>query len=55
MKIVAWARHWPDGFLIAAKCNLIISGDKHLLTSSGYGGVRVLKPREFTDKYLSGL
>jgi putative PIN family toxin of toxin-antitoxin system len=27
--------------------NLIISGDKHLLTVSGYRGIKVVKPSEF--------
>ena len=33
-------------------CGIIISGDKHLLKVSGYQGIEVLKPREFTDPYM---
>jgi len=38
---------------ISARCKLIISGDKHLLVKSGYGGVQVMKPRNFVEKILS--
>jgi uncharacterized protein len=44
-----------DKFLacaLAAKCKLIISGDKHLLKMSGFEGIKVLKPREFVNVYL---
>jgi putative PIN family toxin of toxin-antitoxin system len=37
---------------ISAPCKVIVSGDKHLLVKSGYGGVQVLKPRDFVDKIL---
>lgn len=37
---------------IFGNCNVIISGDKHLLKKSGYQGILVMKPRDFTDKYL---
>ena len=37
---------------IASQCTLIVSGDKHLLRVSGYRGIDVLKPREFTNRYL---
>jgi uncharacterized protein len=37
---------------LASGCDVIISGDKHLLKVSGYQGVEVLKPREFLDRYL---
>jgi len=37
---------------ISARCKLIVSGDRHLLVKSGYGGVQVLKPREFVEKSL---
>ena len=37
---------------LASGSKVIISGDKHLLNASGYQGIRVLKPREFVDKYL---
>jgi len=39
---------------IASQCKLIISGDKHLLSISGYKGIVVLKPRKFVDAYLKG-
>jgi predicted nucleic acid-binding protein len=37
---------------LSARCKLIVSGDKHLLAKAGYGGVQVLKPRDFVDKIL---
>ena len=37
---------------LASNIKIIISGDKHLLNISGYQGIKVLKPREFVDKYL---
>ena len=37
---------------IAGQCNIIVSGDKHLLKIDGYKGVTVLKPRDFMEKYL---
>jgi putative PIN family toxin of toxin-antitoxin system len=45
-----------DKFLacaIASKCSVIVSGDKHLLKVSGYQGIRVVKPLDFVDEYLS--
>jgi putative PIN family toxin of toxin-antitoxin system len=44
-----------DKFLACAltsESNLVISGDKHLLTVSGYKDIEVLKPREFINKYF---
>jgi len=38
---------------ISAPCKVIVNGDKHLLVKSGYGGVHVLKPRDFVEKILS--
>ena len=38
---------------LAGKTRLIISGDKHLLKVSGFRGVRILRPRDFVDTYLS--
>jgi putative PIN family toxin of toxin-antitoxin system len=38
---------------ISAACKWIVSGDKHLLAKSGYGGVEVMKPRDFIEKFLS--
>jgi len=37
---------------IAGKCDLIVSGDKHLLKLNPYREVEILKPREFLDNYL---
>jgi putative PIN family toxin of toxin-antitoxin system len=37
---------------LAGGCDLIVSGDKHLLAKSGYRKVEVLRPRAFIDKYL---
>ncbi|MBW1976134.1 MAG: putative toxin-antitoxin system toxin component, PIN family [Deltaproteobacteria bacterium] len=38
---------------IAGNCDMIISGDKHLLKLHEYRGVKILKPKEFVDNYLS--
>lgn len=37
---------------LAGKCKVIISGDKHLLKMSGFRGIKVLRPREFFERYL---
>lgn len=37
---------------LAGGIEIIISGDKHLLRASGYGGIKVLRPRKFVDDYL---
>ena len=37
---------------IAGKVKTIVSGDKHLLKVDGFRNIRVLKPREFIEKYL---
>ena len=37
---------------VASRCGCIVSGDKHLLQASGYGGIEVLKPRQFVDLNL---
>ena len=37
---------------IAGKCDIIVSGDKHLLKLSGYKGIKILTPREFVEQYL---
>jgi uncharacterized protein len=44
-----------DKFLACALsggCDLIISGDRHLLKVSGYKNITVLKPRNFLDAHL---
>jgi uncharacterized protein len=45
-----------DDMFIAAAIDsgtkIIISGDRHLLRTSGYKGVSVLTPREFVVRYL---
>ena len=44
-----------DKFLacaLASHTKIIASGDKALLKTSGYGGIEVLTPRAFVDKYL---
>ncbi|WP_461833924.1 putative toxin-antitoxin system toxin component, PIN family [Desulfothermus sp.] len=43
-KFLEWA--------IAGKCDLIVSGDKHLLKLNPYEDIEILKPREFLDNYL---
>ena len=37
---------------LASKSKIIVSGDKHLLNVSGYEGIKVVKPLEFTDNYI---
>ena len=37
---------------LAAKCKLIVSGDKDLLTVDGCFGIEIIKPNEFVQKYL---
>lgn len=39
---------------LAAKAEVIVSGDKHLLDVSGYEGIGIVKPSEFIKKYLKG-
>ena len=38
---------------IATGTNIIVTGDKELLSVSGYSGIEVISPRTFVDKYLS--
>ena len=38
---------------IASKCKVIVSGDRHLLKVSGFGGIKVMRPRQFINEYLS--
>lgn len=45
-----------DMFLAAAlagDAQMIVSGDKHLLRVSGWKSIKVLKPRQFVDRYVS--
>lgn len=37
---------------IAAKCNLIVSGDNDLLTVTGYAGIQIITPNKFVKQYL---
>jgi putative PIN family toxin of toxin-antitoxin system len=44
-----------DKFLACALTSggkMIISGDKHLLKTSGYKGISIITPRAFVQKYL---
>jgi len=44
-----------DKFLacaLAAQVPLIVSGDKHLLSVSGWSGISILTPRQFVGRYL---
>lgn len=36
----------------AAGVSVIVSGDPHLLAVSGWGGIEVLKPRAFAERYV---
>ncbi len=38
---------------VASGARSIVSGDKHLLTVSGYRGIEVLRPRAFLERYLT--
>jgi predicted nucleic acid-binding protein len=40
--------------LLVLRCKVIVSGDRHLLKVSGFGGIKVMRPRQFIDEYLSG-
>lgn len=45
-----------DKFLacaLAGGVDVIVSGDKDLLDHSGWHGIRVLRPRQFADQFLS--
>ena len=47
-----------DKFLecaIAGRSDVLVSGDKHLLKVSGYGGIDVVTPRKFVDSFLKNI
>ena len=37
---------------LASRTNIVVSGDKALLKTSGYRGIIVLSPRDFINRYL---
>jgi len=37
---------------IAGKCDIIVSGDRHLLKLAGHKGIMILKPRDFVEQYM---
>lgn len=37
---------------LGAGVTCIVSGDRHLLSTSGWQGIEVLRPRTFVDRYL---
>jgi putative PIN family toxin of toxin-antitoxin system len=39
---------------LAAACDIVVSGDRHLLKVSGFRGISVLTPREFVRRHLEG-
>ena len=44
-----------DKFILCAlkaKVNIIINGDKHLITLDGYKNIKVMKPKNFVDTHL---
>lgn len=46
-----------DKFLacaLAAEAPIIVTGDKPLLSVSGWAGLEILTPRQFVDRYLGG-
>lgn len=38
---------------LAGDAKVIASGDKHLLSVSGYASIEILRPKRFADKYLN--
>lgn len=38
---------------LAGGAKVIASGDKHLLSVSGYAGIEILRPRRLEDEYLN--
>jgi len=38
---------------LASNSKIIITGDKHLLNVNGYGGLEIIRPREFVERYIS--
>jgi putative PIN family toxin of toxin-antitoxin system len=45
-----------DKFLacaLASGSKIIVSGDRHLLTVSGYRGIEVIKPRKLIEEYVA--
>jgi putative PIN family toxin of toxin-antitoxin system len=44
-----------DKFLacaLASGATIIVSGDRHLLRLSGWGGIQILTPRQFVEQHL---
>ena len=37
----------------AGRCKTIVSGDRHLVSASGYRGITVWRPRPFVDRFLT--
>ena len=37
---------------LAGDCQIIISGDKHLLKLNGYQDIAIIRPKAFVDRYL---
>lgn len=37
---------------VSGKVEIIVSGDKNLIDTSGYKDIRVMNPREFCDKFI---
>jgi putative PIN family toxin of toxin-antitoxin system len=37
---------------VAGGCEVIVSGDKHLLKIKEFQGIKILKPRDFLENYL---
>ena len=38
---------------VTSKTKIIVSGDRDLLSVSGYKGIEILTPRRFVEKYIS--
>ena len=39
---------------LAGGATHIVSGDRHLLDVSGHGGIEVVRPRDFLERYIQG-
>jgi predicted nucleic acid-binding protein len=37
---------------LAAKVQVVVSGDRHLLNVSGFARIQILRPRAFVEAYL---
>jgi len=43
-----------DTNVLVSSAPIVVSGDRDLLSVSGWRGIAVLTPRQFHDQYISG-